>query len=395
MFGWFKKQDGFEWRNYVRTTILVRREQRRRKIDDARAAAVDGLKDAGRKGAEIGASGLDAAGRSVRTAGRGLWGFIVAAFAGFARQVATATSAAWRGLRAQASRITLPEIALPQFDGLKRALGRISIPLPRIPALTTLRDRLSDIPPRTALTGGAIAGLTALLAIGAWLTPAANKGTPARGTVSAAVAVGGGSAQRLEGRAMVKSGDTLRIDGATVRLSGIEAPDREQTCQRVGNSRPWPCGRAAAEALSRLVKNKDVVCDLGRTDVSGAQLATCRAGDADLADTLVRNGHAFAETGLFATYSSAESAARNAKAGVWSGEIERPSAFRAKRWEEAKRIAPEGCPIKGQVASGERVYVLPWSPSYERIRIRAHRGERWFCSEKEALDAGWKPVERS
>lgn len=47
MFGWRKKRDGFEWHDYVRTTILVRRAKRRQKVDDARAAAVDGLKDAG------------------------------------------------------------------------------------------------------------------------------------------------------------------------------------------------------------------------------------------------------------------------------------------------------------------------------------------------------------
>ena len=47
------------------------------------------------------------------------------------------------------------------------------------------------------------------------------------------------------------------------------------------------------------------------------------------------------------------------------------------------------------MTSGTRVYVLPWSASYERIRIRTGRGERWFCTEKEALEAGWKPVERS
>ena len=52
MFGWRKKQDGFEWHDYVRTTILVRRAKRREKVDDARQAAVDGLKDAGAAAAQ-------------------------------------------------------------------------------------------------------------------------------------------------------------------------------------------------------------------------------------------------------------------------------------------------------------------------------------------------------
>jgi len=83
------------------------------------------------------------------------------------------------------------------------------------------------------------------------------------------------------------------------------------------------------------------------------------------------------------------------KAGLWvGGEAERPSDFRAKVWEEAKRRAPEGCPIKGLVTGRERVYVLPWAPDYERGRIQKARGERWFCSEQEALAAGWKPAVR-
>ena len=39
MFGWRKRNQGFEWRQYVRTTILVRRQQRREKLDEVRQAA--------------------------------------------------------------------------------------------------------------------------------------------------------------------------------------------------------------------------------------------------------------------------------------------------------------------------------------------------------------------
>ena len=40
MFGWRKKKDGFVWNEYVRTTILLRREQRRQRVEDVRDAAV-------------------------------------------------------------------------------------------------------------------------------------------------------------------------------------------------------------------------------------------------------------------------------------------------------------------------------------------------------------------
>ena len=110
----------------------------------------------------------------------------------------------------------------------------------------------------------------------------------------------------------------------------------------------------------------------------------------------MRRGHVFAETGLFSSYAQLESTARGAKLGLWrSTTVERPSDYRARRWEAAKRTAPEGCPIKGNVTADGRVYVLPWSPDYARIKVRERRGERWFCSEQEALTAGWRPVDRS
>ena len=54
--------------------------------------------------------------------------------------------------------------------------------------------------------------------------------------------------------------------------------------------------------------------------------------------------------------------------------------------------APEGCPIKGNVnRDSEQIYHTPWgSQWYERTKITPDHGERWFCSERQALDAGWR-----
>ncbi len=71
-----------------------------------------------------------------------------------------------------------------------------------------------------------------------------------------------------------------------------------------------------------------------------------------------------------------------------SGEAERPDAYRRRLWAMAKRGAPDGCPIKGSIAAGKRLYVVPWSPSYRRTRVSQKRGGRWFCSEEEAVAAG-------
>src|SRR6185437_2962943 len=62
MFGWRRRSEGFEWREYVRTTVLVRRADRQRRIDDARVAAVEKVKHAADAGAEAGRAGVSFAG---------------------------------------------------------------------------------------------------------------------------------------------------------------------------------------------------------------------------------------------------------------------------------------------------------------------------------------------
>ncbi|MBX9925572.1 MAG: hypothetical protein K2Y05_04380, partial [Hyphomicrobiaceae bacterium] len=85
---WKRKNDGFVWREHVRTTILVRRDQRRQQIEDIRVAAVDGVKDVGRQSAELGAAGA-------RHLATGLWralSFIVLGAIDVVFAVASATS---------------------------------------------------------------------------------------------------------------------------------------------------------------------------------------------------------------------------------------------------------------------------------------------------------------
>ncbi|HTM76586.1 MAG TPA: hypothetical protein VL133_03015 [Devosia sp.] len=49
------------------------------------------------------------------------------------------------------------------------------------------------------------------------------------------------------------------------------------------------------------------------------------------------------------------------------------------------------CNIKGNVSTrGERIYHVPGQEYYDDTRISASHGERWFCSEQEAREAGWR-----
>lgn len=73
LFWWRKRSEGFEWRDYVRTTILVRREERRQRIKDVQGAAAAHVKDAGAHVKHAGRRGLDAAVAGSRVAATGSW----------------------------------------------------------------------------------------------------------------------------------------------------------------------------------------------------------------------------------------------------------------------------------------------------------------------------------
>ena len=49
------------------------------------------------------------------------------------------------------------------------------------------------------------------------------------------------------------------------------------------------------------------------------------------------------------------------------------------------------CLIKGNISSkGERIYHPPGCRYYNATVIEPAKGERWFCTEAEAVAAGWR-----
>ncbi|WP_244734706.1 sunset domain-containing protein [Mesorhizobium sp. 113-1-2] len=55
-----------------------------------------------------------------------------------------------------------------------------------------------------------------------------------------------------------------------------------------------------------------------------------------------------------------------------------------------------GCNIKGNISinTGEHIYHVPGQKHYIETIIRPEYGERWFCSEAEAVAAGWRKARR-
>ncbi|WP_442754253.1 phospholipase D-like domain-containing protein [Methylocystis sp. JAN1] len=58
---------------------------------------------------------------------------------------------------------------------------------------------------------------------------------------------------------------------------------------------------------------------------------------------------------------------------------------------KTKAVASAGCLIKGNVSrNGERIYHVPGDRTYERVRMDKGRDKRWFCTEEQAVAAGWR-----
>ncbi|WP_414464006.1 thermonuclease family protein [Hyphomicrobium sp. DY-1] len=195
----------------------------------------------------------------------------------------------------------------------------------------------------------------------------------------------------ISGIGHVVDGDTLDVGATRIRLEGIDAPEIAQTCQ-TASGETWNCGVAAAAMLRKLAEHRDLMCERKGTDRYRRVLATCFADGVDIDEAMVRVGLAWAFVRYSKRYVAVETEARSARVGVWQGAAEAPWDFRHNEWQVAETSAPKGCAIKGNVSSRGRIFHMPWDPWYDRVKMEPGKGKRWFCSEQEAIEAGWRPA---
>lgn len=193
----------------------------------------------------------------------------------------------------------------------------------------------------------------------------------------------------LVGQASVVDGDTIEVHGVRIRLHGIDAPESGQVCFADGVQ--WRCGQQAALALDARIAGRTVSCSERDVDRYGRVVAVCSAGGEDLNAWLVAEGWALAYRRYSLDYVDEEAAAAAARRGIWRGEFVAPWDWRQGARVEDSAVTPGNCAIKGNInREGERIYHVPGGMFYERTRIDSTRGERWFCSEGEAIAAGWR-----
>ncbi len=406
MLGRRRKPEGFVWQTHLATRVLRRREKRAQqveavraavdeagqklgalaadKIDQAGAIGVQGLKKLG-SGAAVGAVHAKASVVRVAREVKGRTPGLIATLKAKAHQVARAVILLLPERRAIAERLAaLPHrFASNQIGALAVVFGLGGGTLALIAATTIFSDGQA---PGKVAAERPVPGLS---------RPATSSSAPTSSPQSSWFGLSwlGLSAGRapIVGTARALSGGTISLAGERLSLDGIDAPEAAQPCLNL-RGRTWACAETARQALTRRLRGTAVTCAPSAGSPSAGFLAArCTAGGIDVTLALLDRGLVVATARADEAQRDAERSARDAKRGLWGNAANvAPAEFRQRAWAEAAAQRPDGCPIKATVARGNRIYLMPWSSGYRAARVRPAEGGRWFCSEDEAIEAGWK-----
>jgi endonuclease YncB( thermonuclease family) len=214
----------------------------------------------------------------------------------------------------------------------------------------------------------------------------------------------------------VTDAGTVRLDGTSFRLDGVDAPDIDQMCLDPGGA-VWPCGVEARDRLNAHIQRRAVRCEDKGPDPALARrrIGSC-AIDGEpgtLNEWLVREGWAIRPDAK-GRFAAEESDARENRRGLWRGCFAEPRDLRRWNLNGARLLGggcqaghenrtrdklfrvdppmPPGCRIKGKLAlraaiSGYTgIYHMPGCRSYRKLK----RAQRWFCSEDDAQAEGFR-----
>lgn len=129
--------------------------------------------------------------------------------------------------------------------------------------------------------------------------------------------------QIITGMGYVIDGDTLVIRKRHIRLFGIDAFERDQTCGR------FRCGIEARKVLRDLINGRMLTCEKQAIDTYGRTVAICKtSAGQDIGGEMVRRGLAVAYRSFSTRYLDEEAYARARRLGAWAYGFKSPLQYR-------------------------------------------------------------------
>ena len=182
-------------------------------------------------------------------------------------------------------------------------------------------------------------------------------------------------------------GDTIEIEGGQrVRYIGVNTPETVDPRTTV------QCfGKEASIKNRELVEGKVIALekDISETDKYGRLLRYVFVDQLFVNDYLVREGYAYSSSyppdiKYQQQFSESQMEAQQSGRGLWS-------TCSDKNASNTTLYNKEGCSIKGNISSsGEKIYHMSGQKYYDKTVIDEAKGERWFCTEDDAISAGWR-----
>lgn len=169
----------------------------------------------------------------------------------------------------------------------------------------------------------------------------------------------------------VIDGDTfVTTDKQYIRVASTDAPELTR------------CGGPEAKAeLEKLILGKPVYLKVNFRDPYQRLVSFVYTKDGFVNEKMLSAGYSFYSRGspgeVGASLSATGEEAREGKKGIFSStctQMENP--------EKPK------CNIKGNEVS--KIYYVPGCGNYDHVAVQFYLGDQWFCSEKEAISAGYR-----
>lgn len=195
----------------------------------------------------------------------------------------------------------------------------------------------------------------------------------------------------------VIDGDTIKVNGEiSVRLIGIDAPEQGECYYQ-----------EAKEALKELVLGQEVKLekDISGTDAFGRLLRYVilpsgnRLADSTFVNNyLIRYGYAKLMTmapdhKYFSLFTASQEQAMANKEGMWTDCLS--EMHKAELEKMGDQPLDSNCVIKGNVSlkAYGKIYFTTDCYNYEQVKINFDEGEKYFCTEQEAIAAGFTKSE--